>query len=78
MAEAYHRTPSELLKIQNPLHAYFLDRAVFYFGVAIDADMERSTRDAKNEKMRVVKQNMVFNRWKITEGSRGYRDPNVK
>jgi hypothetical protein len=77
MAEAYHCRPSELLGISNKLHAYFLDRAVFYFGAAIDSDLEASTRTAKTDMQRQQKRNMVLNRWKVNaEGAKGrFRDP---
>lgn len=76
MSEQYHRRPSEILGLESKLEAYFFDRAVFYFGVAIDADVESSTRDAKTDKQRKVKQNMVMNRWGVAEGIRNrFKDP---
>lgn len=77
MAEVYHCRPSELLGLSNKLHAYFFDRAVFYFGVSIDHDMETSTRTAKNDTQRQQRRNIVLNRWKVNaEGAKGrFRDP---
>jgi len=78
MSEAYHTRPSQLLSIKNVLHAYLLDRAVFYFGISIVADLDKSVEGAKTDMQKQSRINMVFNRWKIgvAKGKQGnYKDP---
>lgn len=77
MSEKYHCRASELIGITNKLHAYFFDRAVFYFGVAIDAEMEAATGSAKNAQQATARQHMILLRYRIfAEGDKGrFRDP---
>jgi len=77
MSEAYNTRPSVLMGISNRLYAYLLDRAVFYFGAAIDYDIDINTRNAKSEMQRQGKTQMVFNRWKIgaVKGQPRFKDP---
>jgi hypothetical protein len=77
MSQTYQVRPSELLGLTNKLHSYFLDRAVFRFGGAIDEDLEIATRNVKTDSQRAQKQQMVLRRWDvIEEGTKGrFRDP---
>lgn len=40
MAKEFRARPSDLLGVANPYHAFSLDRAVWTFATAVEADME--------------------------------------
>jgi len=67
--------PSQQLQVVNPIAAYFLDKAVFRFGLMIDGEIERAGQEAKTDKAAEVKRNMVLNKWRVSEGTRQFRDP---
>jgi hypothetical protein len=55
--------PSELLHISDEVAAYHLDRAVLLFGTSLEDDIERETRDAKDQKAAEAKARLVLQRW---------------
>lgn len=60
-AKFYRCRASELLHIDNPIAAYFFDRAVFAFGSSLSAELEKCDGKEKAEIER--KQMRVFQRW---------------
>jgi hypothetical protein len=75
MSQTFQVRPSELLRIEDSVLAFMFDRAVFHFGVAIDADLEEAGQKAKNVRGQKMKQQMVLNRWLGTTGKGRFRDP---
>jgi len=41
----------------------------------IDGEIERAGQEAKTDKAAEVKRNMVLNKWRVSEGTRQFRDP---
>jgi hypothetical protein len=77
-SKAFHCRPSELLHIEDELTAYYFDRAIFTFGKAVEAELERVSQQGKGKSKRTQAQiNMarqqVLNRW--VGGPRQFRDP---
>lgn len=60
-AKFYRCRASELLGIDHPIAAYFLDRAVFAFGSALSAELESIEGENKSEIER--KQLRVLEKW---------------
>lgn len=44
MASKFRVRPSEFLGMENKLEAYYLDKAVYHFGTAFDADIEEASK----------------------------------
>jgi hypothetical protein len=63
MANQWKTKPSELLYVDDPLAAYYLDRAVFYFGQAYEADIEDAVSDAKSKASAERAAQTVRDRW---------------
>jgi len=73
-------TPSRLLSLDDPLAAYCLDKAVMYFGQAVEHDLQASTAQGKRKKplteaQRNQKINEVMQRWLGITAPKQYRDP---
>ena len=91
IAKTWMVRPSALLCISDEVAAYHLDRAVTMFGMALEDDIQRHTRDAKDNKSAEAKARMVLDRWlresptlsptaeaqakARAEGKTGFRDP---
>lgn len=48
MSQTYQKRPSEILGVDDPVYAYWIDRAVMYFGLSFEKDIEDATEDSKN------------------------------
>jgi hypothetical protein len=85
MANQWKTKPSELLNVDDPLAAYYLNRAVFYFGQAYEADIEDAVEQAKTKASAERAANTVRDRWlrddedtpqeQSQERPAGYKDP---
>lgn len=76
MAEKFQCRPSELLGLQgDAVTAFYVDRALYRFGTAIDAEMEKAAEKGKTDQSRAMKQQMVLNRWLRAEGGGRFKDP---
>jgi hypothetical protein len=72
MAQAYHRSPSEILRLTDPLQAFYLDRAVF----ALAGRMQNELDALQQEPKAHLKLPIWKNRWGLGErGSTGFADP---
>lgn len=72
MAQAYHRSPSEILRLTDPLQAFYLDRAVF----ALAGRMQSELDALQNEERSHLKLPMWKNKWGLVEpGKSGFADP---
>ena len=79
--------PSELLCIEDPLVGYYLNRAVASYGLALENDIETSTRNAKTQSQADRKAALTLKKWlrepgeeleeapKKLDTGRGYKDP---
>lgn len=78
-SKAFHCRPSDLLAIDDELTAYYFDRAVYTFGKALEAELDRvsqSTGKGKQKKSQTqinMARSQVMNRW-LGPAPR-YRDP---
>ena len=91
MAKTWNRRPSEIYCITNEVAAYHLDRAVMLFGLSLEADLDKATKNAKNRKEAERKAALVLDRWlrepstedsvdeaqaqARAEGKSGFKDP---
>lgn len=63
MSKMWKSRPSEILRIDDPLIAYWFDRAIFYFGVAYENDIQDATKDAKSDSQAERAAQVVQERW---------------
>lgn len=82
MSTRWQTRPSELLGVDDVLHAFWFDEAIYYFGTEFENDLEESTK-SKGKKpdspeMTAQKRQRRLDKW--LEGSPGsaprFRDPN--
>ena len=86
MATKFQTRPSQFLGISDTLQAFFFDKAVFYFGSTIEADLEeytkdRSTKNPDKPEVKKRKREMRLAVWLTEpneEGKPKFRDPNVE
>jgi hypothetical protein len=87
--QAFRCQPSDLIKLNNPLIAYFFDRGIWFFGSYVQREVdvagERATRGVKNRTNAEALGNTARQRAlakmcgeDITKTTTGYRDPNAK
>lgn len=75
LSNQWKKTPSSLYGIQDPLAAHNFDKAVMYFGTAVEADINQATEKAKDSKRANSKAQAVLEKW-LSEGDTGrFRDP---
>lgn len=55
--------PSELYRIDDDLSAYFFNRAIATFGLAVEAEIEKATRTAKSDKEAQNKARLILHKW---------------
>lgn len=65
--------PSELFHISDQLQAYWFDRAVRTFGVALQNDLDRAGMEAKSTRKAEVARLRVMHTWMGTEMQ--YKNP---
>lgn len=70
MAKTFHCRPSDIAGLDRtgiPEHdqqrEYFLDRAVYRYGSALENDMREAENSAKNDTGRAAQRSRVFARW---------------
>lgn len=79
MGQAWRTRPSELYCIEDPYEAFRFDRAVFLFGTALTAELDK--QEGKNSKEIQKARDRVFAKWIPTEASKGpqqFRDPSKR
>lgn len=77
MSQSMSKRPSEILYLRSSLVAFYVDRAIWRFGSAIDAELSQAENNAKNEKAAMSKRLMILSKWiPESRNSKGmYRDP---
>lgn len=78
-SKTYKTKPSELMHIEDEVTAYYLDRAVFTFGTALEAELDKAGQTKGKQKksqtqVQMAKQ-MVLNRWLSDPGEQKFADP---
>lgn len=63
MAKTFSRRPSEMLVVPNDSVAYFVDRAVFYFGSSVETDVDEAERSRKTEGAKQLARTVRMNSW---------------
>lgn len=70
-AKKFSCKPSELLGIESQPQAFYFNRAVFTFGTALEAELERAGqtrgKKKKNEQQIAMARQRVMTRWGIVE-----------
>lgn len=66
--------PSELYKIRDELSGFYFDRAVTTFGLALEADLDRSSKNAKTTRQTERLREKTLNNW-LDIKSQQFRDP---
>jgi hypothetical protein len=67
MASAYSTLPSKLYGLKHPVEAFYFDRAVFFFGTAMDADVEESTEKVKKNRKAAIERRVSL--WLDDDGN---------
>lgn len=78
MSQQWGVRPSELYGIEPDTAAFFFDRAVYVFGVTVDADLEEASDGAKDSATATMQRRRRLNMWLAQEGETPqgvYRDP---
>src|SRR6478752_79953 len=78
-SKAYRVRPSELMGITAQPLAFYLDRAVFTFGTALDAELDKAGETKGKSKksaaqVQMAKQ-LVLNRWLDATDQQRFADP---
>jgi len=74
MSKAYGVRPSTFLAVEEPLAAFYLDRAVASFGMAVETDLEKVGESRKSRQAKAMAVQSRMNTWLGPEGAR-FRDP---
>jgi hypothetical protein len=68
--------PSELYGITDTLHAFYFDRAVATFGLAVEADLTDAAEEAKTASSAKRKQDMRLAKWlREPDAVQKFKDP---
>lgn len=65
--------PSDLYGIADDVRAFYFDRAVATFGLTVEADLDKVSRDAKTSKQAERRREMALNKWLGVQ--QRYKDP---
>lgn len=63
MAGKFRCRPSELYDIDDPLVAFYFDKAVFTFGTRLEGAMQKARDKAKNSKAGDAAAQRVWQKW---------------
>lgn len=63
MSGKYQCRPSDLLGLDSPLFAYYLDRAVWVFGSRVEAELDKARDSSKSKNRQAMAVAMVQQRW---------------
>ncbi len=63
MAQTFSVRPSEVLGVVDEVVAFFVDRAVFYFGTSVEADVEQAEKSRKTEGAKQLARTVRMNSW---------------
>ncbi len=63
MAKVYHTLPSLIFNIEDPLTAYYFNRAVFIFGSNVETEMQNAEMLAKSDQARIAARKKVLRRF---------------
>jgi len=80
MATKFQCRPSDLYAMQDEVLALYFDRAVYTFGVSVEADIHQVAETAKNDKQAKASAVRVLHKWldqdKKMKGR--YKDPGAR
>lgn len=63
LSKTYRCRPSEIYSLEDEVTAYYFDKAVAHFGVAVDSDLENASENAKNKQQATTRRTMVLHKW---------------
>lgn len=63
MSKVYHTLPSLIFNIEDPLIAYYFNRAVFIFGSNVETEMQNAEMLAKSDQARIAARKKVLRRF---------------
>lgn len=76
-AEQWSTRPSEILRVTDWMAAYSIDQAVWNFGTALQAALDKAEDEGKNKNQKRRKREQVLKKW-LPGGqadTKAYRDP---
>lgn len=75
MSKQWRVRPSELYCVDDPIAAFKFDRAIWTFGTALTAELDK--QEAKTTKETENKRRQVFDKWMGSSASKSqsFRDP---
>lgn len=63
LSKTYNCRPSQLMHIEDPLAAYYFDRAIAVFGIHLENEIEQAEAKGKSASQKAMKRNMVLNKY---------------
>lgn len=78
LSNQWKKAPSSVYGIQDPLAAHNFDKAVMYFGTAVEADINKATEKAKDSNSSNSKAQAVLKKWLSDGSANQFRDPVTK
>ncbi len=63
LSKTYGTRPSILLGVADETMAFFLDRAVYYFGSSVEADVEEAEKGRKTASSKALVRTVRMNSW---------------
>lgn len=76
LSKTYHCRPSELYGIEHPVQQLFFDRAVWLFGSAVEADLNKASEKAKKTSQAQAARARVLAKW-LGDENAGFRKPEI-
>jgi hypothetical protein len=73
LANQYSSRPSEVMSITNPVLAFYVDRAVSTFGMAVEEDLREQVGKQKSDLQKQLVYRTRLNSW--LQSTTGFRDP---
>lgn len=73
-AKSFRCLPSEYLKINDPLTAFYFDRATFTFGTAIENQLAEARQGKGSDASKQMKSKMILAKW-LGDAAAGFAKP---
>lgn len=75
MAKVYKCRASSFFDFQDPVVAYYFDRAVYLFGMTVDGKMDEAGRNAKGDHQTKAARQRVLDQYLKVETKGRFADP---
>lgn len=77
LSQSYHKLPSEIYRLTDPVTGWCFDRAVWVFGSTVENELEAAARKAKRPQQAVFYQQSILRQYGIIKEMQ-FADPGTK